>query len=80
MLIQEHRNVTTVAVTQDFLPTIMELIGVTSDNPSWIMDGMSLLPYIQAETDKPRPKPLGFSWGGEHAIIDNEWKLIGNKP
>lgn len=44
MLITQHRNVSTVAVTSDFLPTIMELLGVETDNPSWAMDGMSLLP------------------------------------
>lgn len=78
-LIKEHRNVTTVAATQDFLPTIMELLEVETDNPTWTMDGMSLLPYIQGNTSLPRPQPLGFSWGGLHVLIDNEWKLL-SKP
>jgi arylsulfatase A-like enzyme len=41
MLIKEHRNVTTVAVTSDFLPTIMELLDVKSDNPTWYMRSAS---------------------------------------
>eukprot|EP01052_Picozoa_sp_SAG31_P032831 SAG31_NODE_3642_length_4032_cov_1.536232_3_plen_168_part_00 len=79
MLIQTHRNVTTVAVTSDFMPTIMELLDVKSDNPSWPIDGISLLPFIGEDTALPRPQPLGFSWGGLHAVIDNEWKLM-SKP
>ena len=78
-LIQEFRNVTTVTVTSDFLPTIMEILEVKTDNPSWIMDGMNLLPYIQENTSLPRPAPLGFSWGGSHALVDNDWKLM-NTP
>ena len=76
MLIKQHRNISTVTVTSDFLPTMMELLGVTSDNPTWPMDGMSLLPYIGEHTTLPRPKPLGFSWGGLRVLIDNEWKLM----
>lgn len=77
--IQENKNVSTVTVTSDFLPTIMEILEVETDNPTWVMDGMSLIPYIQDNTSMTRPKPLGFSWGGLHVIIDNEWKLL-SKP
>mmetsp|Transcript_12590 Transcript_12590/g.32198 ORF Transcript_12590/g.32198 Transcript_12590/m.32198 type:complete len:249 (-) Transcript_12590:813-1559(-) len=79
MLLQEHRNVTTVAVTSDFLPTIMDLLGVQTDNPTWAMDGMSLLPYIGANASLPRPEPLGFSWSSHTILIDNDWKLM-SKP
>jgi arylsulfatase A-like enzyme len=83
-LINGHRNVTTPAITSDFLPTIMELLGVTSPHPEWAMDGISLLPYIANASmpeDAPRPadKVLGFSWQGQAAIIDNNWKLM-TKP
>jgi hypothetical protein len=80
MLISTFKNITMPAITSDFLPTIMALLDVSSDNPTWTMDGISLLPFITAEnTSLSRPKPLGFSWGGLHVIIDNEWKLM-NKP
>eukprot|EP00040_Diaphanoeca_grandis_P039447 m.259066 g.259066 ORF g.259066 m.259066 type:complete len:628 (-) comp37543_c0_seq1:99-1982(-) len=75
-MITEHKNVSTVTVTSDYLPTIMEILEVETDNPTWALDGMSLLPYIQQNTSMARPKPLGFSWGGLHVIIDNEWKLL----
>ena len=63
MLIRLHQNITTPTVTSDFLPTIMEILDVKTDNPSWIMDGMSLLPYIQGNTTLPRPHPIGVAWG-----------------
>jgi hypothetical protein len=40
------------------------------------MDGMSLIPYIGERTSLPRPAPLGFSWGGLHVLMDNDWKLL----
>ncbi len=84
-LISRFANVTTPTVTSDFLPTIMELLGVTTDNPGWVMDGMSLLPYItpteagSSLSRRPRPNPIGVKWGGSEAIIDNDWKLM-SKP
>ena len=78
-LISEFKNVTTVIATQDFLPTIMEILDVKTDNPTWTMDGMSVLPYVKDNLDMPRPIPLGISWGGHVAIIDNDWKLM-SKP
>lgn len=78
MLISSNLNVSTPATTADFLPTIMEVLGVQSSNPSWVMDGISLIPMLKNIT-APRPKPLIFSWGGQSAVIDNEWKLM-NKP
>jgi hypothetical protein len=78
MLISSNLNVSTPATTADFLPTIMEVLGVQSSNPSWVMDGISLIPMLKNIT-APRPKPLIFSWGGQSAVIDNEWKLM-NTP
>jgi len=76
--IHEHVNVSTPATTADFLPTIMALLHVDSDNPSWAMDGLDLLPLIAANP-APRGKPIGFdSTGGERAIIDEGWKLLVN--
>ena len=48
--------------TGDFLPTIMDVLDVKTDNPTWTMDGMSLLPYVMGNNSMPRPKPLGIQW------------------
>eukprot|EP00939_MAST-03C_sp_MAST-3C-sp1_P001971 g1971.t1 len=80
-LISRNLNVTTPATSADILPTIMALLQVESDNPGWIMDGMDLWPVLSkvgdGETGVPRSKLLGFdSTGGQHAIIDNQYKLL----
>ena len=66
-MISTHRETWVPAVTHDFLPTIMEALGVTSDNPTFPLDGMSLMPFITAPTSaaipSSRPKPIGFWWG-----------------
>ena len=36
-LIAEHKNVSTPTTTADFLPTIMSLLEVESDNPTWAL-------------------------------------------
>ena len=78
LAIRHNVNVTTPATTADFLPTIMGLLQVTSDHPSWAMDGVDLLPLVAANP-APRGKPIGFdSTGGEHALIDENWKLLVN--
>lgn len=51
------------AVATDILPTVMEVLGVTSTNPSWQLDGMSLLPLINDPTLAQRPKPIGHATG-----------------
>lgn len=76
--ITSNLNVSTPATTADFLPTVMDILGVESSHPSWAMDGISLLPLLKNIT-APRPKPLIFSWGGLNGVIDNDWKLI-DKP
>ena len=55
-LITSHINVTVPTFTGDFLPTIMALLGVTSDNPTWIMDGVNLLDIIKSPTPSQVPK------------------------
>eukprot|EP00300_Choanocystis_sp_HF-7_P001302 c11050_g1_i1.p1 GENE.c11050_g1_i1~~c11050_g1_i1.p1 ORF type:complete len:572 (+),score=118.97 c11050_g1_i1:255-1718(+) len=76
--ISSFRNITTPVSTVDILPTIMELLQVESDNPTWVMDGVSFLGAIDegADPNAPREKPLVFSWGTQQAIIDKEWKLV----
>ncbi len=46
------------AVTSDIFPTLLEVTGITLDNPP-ILDGISLLPAIESTMDT-RSKPIGF--------------------
>ena len=80
-------NVTTPVGALDVLPTVMELLEVdfktASPNPNWVLDGLSLLPFVKPGSDPNavRPSPLIFSFGPEfegsqQAIIDNDWKIL----
>lgn len=82
-------NVTTPIGALDVLPTIMELLNVdfktASKNPSWVLDGLSMLAHVRpgSDPDGPRPAPLPFSTGpsfnnSQQAVIDNDWKIILN--
>jgi hypothetical protein len=41
-VILENMNISTPTTTADFLPTIMSIFKVESDNPTWVMDGIDL--------------------------------------
>lgn len=75
------------AYVSDYLPTILEILDVSHGNPGWAKDGMSLLPLINqlatspAANDtsrRPDENPLVFRLGGQHAIINNQWKILAN--
>lgn len=62
------------ACTSDFLPTILDALGVKppDDRP---LDGVSLLPLIDG-TMKQRPRPIAFESAGQYALIGNRYKLL----
>ena len=78
MLISRNLNISIPVFTGDILPTMMALLQVESDNPSWVMDGLSLLERVRSPT-APRPTPIPFSFAGQSAIVDNDMKIM-NTP
>ncbi|TWU13565.1 Arylsulfatase [Symmachiella macrocystis] len=64
------------AVTSDYLPTILELLGVQIPTDRAI-DGASLLPLIETNVTE-RPSPIGFQHHDALAWTDNRYKLINN--
>ena len=65
----------------------MDLLEVdfkkASPNPTWVLDGLSLLPMVKpgSDPDAPRRTPLLFSFGprfegSQQAVIDNQWKIL----
>jgi len=60
------------AVTSDYLPTVLEILGETPPAP---LDGRSLLPLL-ADQDQGRPTGIGFQSGKQVAWIEQRWKLI----
>ncbi|TWT95598.1 sulfatase family protein [Neorhodopirellula pilleata] len=66
----------------DIAPTVLDLIGVSTDSLTKPLDGISLKellvsPYSAPE--KSRPSPIGFRYKTESAVVDNPWKLIRTK-
>ena len=41
--ISVHRETWVPAVTHDFMPTVMEALGIASDHPTFPLDGVSLV-------------------------------------
>jgi len=55
------------AATMDYLPTFLEAVGLKHPQPSWPLDGTSLLPLIRGEV-VDRSEPIGhiFEQDGVH--------------
>lgn len=81
-IIKGNFNISMPAVSSDFMPTIMSILGVQSDNPTWAMDGTNLLPLVDAVQQTgalvARPNPIGFWTMDQQAVIDNNWKILHN--
>ena len=67
--ISQNRETWMPACTTDYLPTVMDVLGVTHPHPTWATDGMSLMPLIEGRMATPagaehpiRPKPLGCTF------------------
>ncbi len=64
------------AVTSDYLPTTLDVLGMKmpDDRP---LDGISLVPLIDGQM-RERPWPIGFQSGGQITLVDNRYKLVGS--
>ena len=55
----------------------MDLLNVTSDHPSWVIDGTSLVPLFENfETMNHRIKPMGWKFGSGSAYVNDTWKVV----
>jgi len=62
------------AVTSDYLPTILEIIGEQAPDPRPI-DGVSLVGVFNKALEH-RPTPIAFHHGGRQALTDNHYKIV----
>eukprot|EP01062_Namystynia_karyoxenos_P083048 TRINITY_DN9473_c0_g1_i1.p1 TRINITY_DN9473_c0_g1~~TRINITY_DN9473_c0_g1_i1.p1 ORF type:complete len:739 (+),score=141.90 TRINITY_DN9473_c0_g1_i1:67-2217(+) len=81
--IKTHQDTLYPACTVDYLPTVMELLGVQHPHPEWAHDGTSLVPLLKGElpVTAHRPKPLGFAQSGQVAWMNDTgpggvWKIV----
>ena len=66
------------AVTSDYFPTILDVLGFRiPEMDTRPYDGVSLLPVIEEDL-KMRPRPIGFQGHGLATLNDNRYKLVHN--
>ena len=65
-----------VAVTMDWLPTLLAAAG-TSPDPAWLSDGIDLLPWLAAGKE-PMPRRLfwRYKYMDQQAARDSDWKYL----
>lgn len=84
-VIQGHVDTLHAAVTNDFLPTVLDLLDIAHPNPEWPSDGVSLLPLLRGEVPptSTRAKGIGhrlgkqLSWQQDFGA-EGVWKIIKN--
>ncbi len=64
------------AVTSDYLPTILEAVGVEYPD-SRELDGLSLMPLIAGQVAE-RSQPIGFQSRQQAAWTEDRYKLVSN--
>lgn len=65
------------AVTSDYFPTVLDVLGFSIDGAPEPLDGVSLLPLVKGEMTE-RPCPIGFQSGNVATWNDNRYKLVVN--
>jgi arylsulfatase A len=62
---------------EDWLPTLLELIGAQDQTPAGI-DGISFAPTLRGKKQKPRPFLYRESpgYGGQQCVRVGDWKLV----
>jgi arylsulfatase A-like enzyme len=63
------------AVTSDYLPTILDVLGIADLEKARPIDGVSLAP-LMAGLQKKRPTPIGFESRNQIAMSGQRFKLI----
>ena len=75
--IKEPRVVKCPCSTSDYFPTVLDILGFEMERQPAPIDGVSLLPMIEARTSE-RSSPIGFESRKQVALIDNRYKIIRN--
>lgn len=74
------RRVDDVVRTVDIVPTVLDLLGVTAEEP---LDGRPLQPLWEGKADEPRTAYMetlnprfSFGWSELRALRDAEWRVV----
>jgi arylsulfatase A-like enzyme len=72
--IKQARVVQVPSCTSDYVPTIMDALGLRTKSQPEPFDGVSLMPLIEGRM-KTRPRPIGFQSGKQVSLSDNRYKI-----
>jgi arylsulfatase A-like enzyme len=80
-LVKDNRESWETVVTMDFLPTVMEVLGVSRppEQESWAMDGRSILPLLmkpetfQWQQTEEGPRSIGIGYYNANLTIVHGW-------
>ena len=75
--ISKPRTTDVPAVTSDYFPTVLDILGFRMKGQPEPIDGVSLLPLIEDKMTE-RPRPIGFESRGARTLSDNRYKLVFN--
>ncbi|MGB7328246.1 MAG: sulfatase-like hydrolase/transferase [Rubripirellula sp.] len=73
--IKSPRKITTPCITSDYLPTVLDALGVEHPEPSYAQDGRSLMPIINGE-NLVRESGIGLMYNARAAWHKQNLKLI----
>ena len=63
-------------VTSDYMPTILEAVGLELPRDAYRLDGVSIVPLLKGE-DWERPAPIAFASMGQFSYSRADYKLVG---
>ncbi|MCG8586483.1 MAG: sulfatase-like hydrolase/transferase [Pirellulales bacterium] len=63
------------AVTSDYFPTMLDVLGFEMEGQPEPIDGVSLLPLVEGKMLE-RPRPISFQSQGTRTLSDNRYKLV----
>lgn len=68
-VIKQHRETWRPAYVSDYLPTVLELLGVEHPNPTWYKDGESLMPLVMNNDFAADGVTVGSSWERNTSLV-----------
>ena len=74
-VIDQGRTTSISCCTSDYLPTVLDILGLSPPEQAKPLDGISLRPVIEGRMDE-RPEPIAFDRGEQQALIGRRYKLV----
>jgi len=75
-VLEAGSSVTTPISTSDYYPTVLALLGVGDDGHDNVIDGVDAFPFVTGRVSD-RTSPIFFRDEDEFALIEGDWKMIG---